>query len=353
MAQFDLFAEDSHASPGALPGSNEAKTMTVTSGQNILDSYGKLGHVGLLGRMLLASSIWDSTLCWLTWKVKATPQSRLLFQLSPSMPSTEEIESGLLHTPTAKANQMSPSMMDRDNGSWGKLMPTPTEDSANERDKPYSQGGTPLTMAVKDHLWATPNTMDHLPQRSPEALEKQATTTRKGRTRPANLREQVDEEVCRMWPTPMSRDWKGCRTVEGLMESGRNETNGLPDAVMMAEARMWPTMTVNEAKNTSLGINHQRRADKHHLTSIVYQEEGLLPTPCADDNRDRGHLGMPAVQRRQAKGKQLNLGMVADPQKKSGALNPDWVEWLMGYPSGHTSLQSPESQQESPTEPVD
>jgi hypothetical protein len=41
-------------------------------------------------------------------------------------------------------------------------------------------------------LWATPNTMDHMALRSDEALLKQATVARKGRTFPANLREQVD-----------------------------------------------------------------------------------------------------------------------------------------------------------------
>ena len=56
------------------------------------------------------------------------------------------------------------------------------------------------------------------------------------------------------------------------------------------------------------------------------------PTPSANDNRDRGHLGMPAIQRRMKKGKQLNLGMVVSD--KCGALNPDWVEWLMGFPIG-------------------
>tara|TARA_R110000803_G_scaffold62130_1_gene122333 strand:- start:250 stop:573 length:324 start_codon:yes stop_codon:yes gene_type:complete len=34
------------------------------------------------------------------------------------------------------------------------MWPTPTQDSVNERTKKYSQGGTPLTMAVK--LWPTP-----------------------------------------------------------------------------------------------------------------------------------------------------------------------------------------------------
>lgn len=52
-------------------------------------------------------------------------------------------------------------------------------------------------------LWATPNTMDTLPQRSQEAKDRQFSTTRKGRTAPANLREQVHPA---MWPTPSAGD---------------------------------------------------------------------------------------------------------------------------------------------------
>jgi len=43
--------------------------------------------------------------------------------------------------------------------------------------------------------WATPNTMDYMEQRSPEALKRQSETTRKGRTKPANLREQVNPQA--------------------------------------------------------------------------------------------------------------------------------------------------------------
>ena len=39
-----------------------------------------------LAKMLLESSRWNSTTCYLTWKARATPQSRLLFQLVPSTP---------------------------------------------------------------------------------------------------------------------------------------------------------------------------------------------------------------------------------------------------------------------------
>lgn len=47
--------------------------------------------------------------------------------------------------------------------------------------------------------WATPNTMDHLGQRSDEAVIRQATTTRKGRKRPSNLREQVNRRTCAIY----------------------------------------------------------------------------------------------------------------------------------------------------------
>lgn len=54
--------------------------------------------------------------------------------------------------------------------------------------------------------WATPNTLDHMAQRSPEALQRQFETSRKGRTQPANLREQVHPEN---WPTATTRMHKG------------------------------------------------------------------------------------------------------------------------------------------------
>ena len=40
--------------------------------------------------------------------------------------------------------------------------------------------------------WITPNTMDTLPPKSQETLDREATRTRKGRKTPANLRDQVN-----------------------------------------------------------------------------------------------------------------------------------------------------------------
>lgn len=103
-----------------------------------------------------------------------------------------------------------------------------------------------LTREKESTSWATPNTMDFLPQRSEEALVRQATTQRKGRTRPANLREQVN-----------------------------------PKAVAIYQTN-WPTES---------------------LTTVIVNKAG---------------------------GRSVC----------TGHLNPEWIEWLMGVPTGWTELGS-------------
>jgi len=101
---------DTPASPSRLPGSDEAIKMTDISGQKCLELSKLSGPLGSLEKMLLATSLWASTRCYLTWKPQATPAGALLFRLSPQTLDTSETDAGLLHTPTAKANQMAPSM---------------------------------------------------------------------------------------------------------------------------------------------------------------------------------------------------------------------------------------------------
>ena len=100
--QLTLFREDSPASRSLLPGSGEARMMTVTSGQRCLELYRKSGPVGSLVRTCLASSVWRSTRCYLSWKPAATPAKRLLFRLVPSTPRTDGTGSVFWPTPTMR-----------------------------------------------------------------------------------------------------------------------------------------------------------------------------------------------------------------------------------------------------------
>ena len=101
---------------------------------------------------------------------------------------------------------------------------------------------------------------------------------------------------------------------------------------------LWPTPTSRDHKDAGKNLlDSQIRQNGHDRKDKLGYAAKMWPTPGAEDVRDRGNLSMPCIQRRKEMGKQLNLSMVADPH--SGSLNPNWVEWLMGYPIGHTACE--------------
>ena len=104
LSMFSAEAFHDHASLSALPGSTEARKMTVTSGRKCSELYANSGPLGSLEKMCLESSIWHSTRCFLTWKTKATRAGRLLFRLAVSMPRTKESGSQFWPTPTTGAS---------------------------------------------------------------------------------------------------------------------------------------------------------------------------------------------------------------------------------------------------------
>lgn len=111
----------------------------------------------------------------MNWKQKATPRGRLYYQLAASAHRTNVIDCGSWPTPqVSNADRGGYADMDKLKAMWKKGRQKNLQD------------------VVKMAAWATPNTMDHLALRSWDALLRQATTTRKGRKFPANLREQVD-----------------------------------------------------------------------------------------------------------------------------------------------------------------
>lgn len=102
--QLTLFQEDFPASHSALPASEQARKMTVISGQKCSESYKNSGPLGSLVRMCLESSIWHSTRCLLTWKLKVTKFNVSLFRLVVSMPRTKENDVPLWPTPSTGAS---------------------------------------------------------------------------------------------------------------------------------------------------------------------------------------------------------------------------------------------------------
>ena len=171
-----------------------------TSGQSILGLSKSVGLLSSLERTLV--DILNSVLtpCSRTWRVKVTPQGRLVFQLLASAPTTKEKESGLWQTPTAVGiNQRSQEALERKMKKRmaigrstvppGSLMEQ-IQLSPNKNQKPrWNLWRTPDNLAGGSNLPGIQRALDegHLKRPSGQPIQ-------------IRLHDQVREP--RLWPTP-------------------------------------------------------------------------------------------------------------------------------------------------------
>jgi len=121
-------------------------------------------------------------------------------------------------------------------------------------------------------------------------------------------------------PTPTARD---CRSKTSPADFRRN-TLGLE--IM---AQKWPTPKASDG-NKRGNISSSPR---NGLPGAVMN----FPTPTASDANKWSNQ---SLAERQEKGLQIRLNTAVSPQGGNGGrLNPDWVEWLMGWPIGWTGLK--------------
>jgi hypothetical protein len=135
-----------------------------------------------------------------TWPRSGMTRSGTAFLLLPLAPLTAVTGSGLLHTPTAKANQGAPSMRSWDAGSW-----------------------------FREERWPTPRASDG---RGPGQRWKRRTLGQ----------DNLDERMARLksWPTPTARlgQAQGAQPKRYLNPA---RSNDLDDAVALAETFKTPT----------------------------------------------------------------------------------------------------------------
>jgi hypothetical protein len=165
------------------------------------------------------------------------------------------------------------------------------------------------TSATGSGLWATPSASD---------------STRGGTITDSmtgiSLVQQMNTP--HRWPTPTV-----CGNYNRAGLSPKSD-DGLATAVAK-----WPTPT------STLGTNGGRvtpaKAREGETLIEALSARTTWPTPQASDNRNRGNADTPAIARRIEAGKQVMLTMTVS----GGQLSPDWTEWLMGWPIGHTDLK--------------
>ena len=225
--------EASPASRFLSPASAEVRRTAVTSGLTCSVPFTRSGPVGLLVRMLVASSRWYSPARRLTWdvsplcserislytangrntssrpsavilSVKDIPSSRCLFRLVPSVPHTEGTVSGLLPTPIASDFKV------RGPGSQQKSLPEIIREML-----------LPTPTATEIHHWQRVERWKRQGRVSMHESED-------GEKNPNGLADFLDFHG--LLPTPTARDWKGAPTLENFKRKGKKPWQGsLPD----------------------------------------------------------------------------------------------------------------------------
>lgn len=176
-------------------------------------------------------------------------------------------------------------------GSSLTIYPTPTQDSVSDRKKKYKQGGLPLTLAVK------------------------------------------------MYPTPRVSDIEGGVAKNVKLENGhfyRENKKGERWGVKLRDAiEMFPTPRASAAMNEDMEKIAKRGKYNSKLEEKIAMD--MFPTPTARDWKDTGQN---SNYKRMAE-KSILSGVVMMKQKKvGGKLNPEFVEFLMGYPRGWTEIET-------------
>jgi len=156
---------------------------------------------------------------------------------------------------------------------------------------------------VSHGAWATPNTMDSLPPKSPESLQREMTVTRPGRSKPANLRDQVSNMD--MWATPQARDYRTGDNPDGKRAKRKIEqgwSQNLNDQV-----RMYPTPTPTTHNHKETGAPSQVNNRNTVQLGDLVVDAAMNSTTKDSENTDAQTV-------------------------KAMRLNPRWVSWLMMWP---------------------
>ena len=160
---------DSLANLSHLRESEKEQKTNATCGPKCLESFGRFPRSTSWGKTfagyLIGRGDWYSKRCALTWKLKATKSHRIYFQLAVKTHPTEEIESGLLLTPTSVMTDEHPEAFQarkKKNGyvngtkypnllcqvKYG-MLPTPlAQDAKGEENSPSQQHKSELAIVV-------------------------------------------------------------------------------------------------------------------------------------------------------------------------------------------------------------
>lgn len=155
---------------------------------------------------------------------------------------------------------------------------------------------------------------------------------------------KMSKDTSRLDSQASSAIWRKMVTEQRGEYSQRKK---LAHRIEEKEYLSWPTPT---ATNNGPGVDKTNprgiQQGNALATAVLWESKGWWPTPAARDYK--GANSYETTKQKIADGKRAQMGQLPNAVMIEncgpGQLNPDWVEWLMGVPTGWTDLGSWETE---------
>ena len=214
----------------------------------------------------------------------------------------------------------------------------------NYQQKDWLMMGSPSTLSAE----GSPAKTSALPEKEPDlqALEAasggSSTGSSRRRSRSGSLRKTYQPFAVEDWTK-----FSGASLRSGTMRNGTvYPLQPLAPLTVGTESGLWPTPTANSSNQCSVDAA-LKEAERLHpqgrwtlMSQVAAQTvhgNRMWPTPTSRDWKDGSAESCRNVPVNSLLGRAVHVG-----SQSSGALNPTWVEWLMGFPHGHTDLSPSE-----------
>jgi hypothetical protein len=281
-------------------------------------------------------------------------------------PVASEAEGGAVAPDVAKANgqtlRLSGQMIDLVAPDQLPKLPTPTVSDqytanlSSTQQKPGSMHSVTLAQVFhKPDLFPTPNTMDHLEDRTGKARERQL--HRGGSISRRNTTGNLREDIIALMPTPNTLDHLPARSPEKIAESKLRTPGGYSNVRETVVNDLMPTPTTRDYKDGSEPHERDGKVQTDTVARAVFNSGEInLPTPTASDWKGANHSGSGSASSRSMATvvEQTNWGKfepairrweaiigrpAPEPTKPDGKegnhrLSSKFTEWMMGLPDG-------------------
>lgn len=244
-----------------------------------------------------------------------------------------------------------------DSGQHGSSKATHTHKQSSESTGPTPRYMTTLRQSILAVFLASTCSLADSPAKTSAMLESELASRgvvlASGSTTPVPLaRYDRDSSSLRTWQHSLGGDSTPfCVTLprSGMMRNGT--VYQLAPLVRLTAATgysSWPTPNARDwhppqtwqVEQNSQGWTHIKKNGQRYgaslaqvMTAISQNRVQMWPTPTAVTN-----TGGAALCKWGGAGARAKLRTMVSSEELNGALNPTWVEWLMGFPSGWTVL---------------